>query len=205
MIRELIAEDRRGLAGMLEGLSDEQWEAPSLCAGWQVRHVVAHVTMPLRYTTAQFLLGMAKARGNFQRMSDGVARRDAGLPRRQLVAALAENADHPWKPPAGGFEAALTHEVIHGLDITGALGIEREIPAPAMTAVLDTITGPVSLKHFGVELSGLELAATDLDWTWGSGSPVRGRAEHLALMLTGRRVPDGALTGAAPARGSAGR
>ena len=26
----------------------DAWGAPSLCAGWRVRHVVAHVTMPAR-------------------------------------------------------------------------------------------------------------------------------------------------------------
>ena len=128
MIREWIAADRRELAGVLDGLSAEQWDAPTLCDGWAVRHVVAHLTMPLRYSPPRFLLRLAAAGGRFQKMSDGVARRDGELPRAQLIATLRDRADYPWKPPGGGLESSLTHQVVHGLDITAPLGIERRIP-----------------------------------------------------------------------------
>lgn len=195
MITEWIAADRRDLAAVLDGLSAEQWDAPSLCDGWAVRHVVAHLTMPLRYSAPGFLLRLAAAGGNFRRMSDRVARRDGELPRGQLTAALREKAGHPWKPPGGGFQAALTHQVIHGLDITCALGIDRRIPDHAMVAVLDTVAEPASTRHFGVDTSGVELQATDLAWSHGSGPQLRGPANDLALLLTGRRVPESALSG----------
>jgi uncharacterized protein (TIGR03083 family) len=196
MIRDWIAAERRDLATVLDGLSVGQWEAPSLCAGWTVGHVVAHLTMPLRYSTPRFLLGLARAGGRFQRMSDAVARRDATLPRAQLIAALRDNAEHPWKPPGGGYEGALTHDVIHSLDITGPLGIGRQFPAEPMRVVLDTVAGPKSRRYFGAGTGGVELRATDLDWSHGSGAPLVGRAQDLALLLTGRRVPEGAFSGA---------
>jgi len=195
VIRDWIAAERRDLAALLDGLSADQWAAPSLCPGWTVGHVVAHVTMPLRYSTPRFLLGLAKAGGRFQRMSDAVASRDAMLPRAQLIAALRDHAEHPWKPPGGGYEAALTHDVIHRLDITGPLGIERPVPDDPMRAVLDTVAGPKSRRHFGVDTTGTELRAIDLDWSQGSGAPLLGRAQDLALLLTGRRVPPGAFSG----------
>jgi uncharacterized protein (TIGR03083 family) len=194
-ISEWIAADRRDLAGTLDGLSAEQWDAPSLCDGWAVRHVVAHVTMPLRYSPARFLLRLAAAGGSFQKMSDGVARRDGELPRAQLIATLRDRADYPWKPPGGGLEASLTHQVVHGLDITAALGIERRMPDEALAAVLGSVTGPRSMKYFGTDLSGVQLQATDLDWSHGQGPPLRGTAASLILLVTGRRVAEGALTG----------
>lgn len=193
MIQDLIAEHRHQLAAVLAGLSAQQWEAPSLCEGWAVRHVTAHVTMPFRYSTARFLKELAKAGGNFQRMSDGVASRDAELPREELIAALRDNAEHSWRPPGGGYEGALTHDVIHGLDITRALRIEQAIHPEAMRIVLDTIADAKTRKHFGVDLDGLRLQATDLDWSSGSGGPLRGRAQDLALVLTGRRIGDDSL------------
>jgi uncharacterized protein (TIGR03083 family) len=207
MIQDLIAEQRTELAAVLTGLTDEQWDAPSLCEGWAVRHVVAHVTMPFRYSMPKFLRELAKAGGSFQKMSDGVASRDAELPRAELIAALRDNADNPWRPPGGGYEAALTHDVIHGLDITRALGIERAVRPEAIRTVLDLIAEPKTRGHFGVELDGVELQATDLDWSSGSGAPLRGRAEDLALVLTGRRIGDDALDGAGARlrAGSAGR
>ena len=195
MIRDWIAAERRELAALLEGLSAGQWDAPSLCAGWAVRHVVAHLTMPLRYSTPRFVLLMVKAGGNFQRMSDAVAARDAALPRATLVAALRAGADSPRKIPGGGYAGALTHDVIHGLDITGALGIGNPVPAEPMKAVLENLTGPKSLRFFGTDTDGAQLRAIDLDWSYGTGAPLLGRAQDLALLLAGRPVPRDAFRG----------
>ena len=39
-----IDEQRADLADFLDTLSAEQWETPSLCPGWTVREVAAHIT-----------------------------------------------------------------------------------------------------------------------------------------------------------------
>lgn len=39
----LAREERAELADLLATLGPDQWEAPSLCAGWRVRDVVAHM------------------------------------------------------------------------------------------------------------------------------------------------------------------
>ncbi|MGH3399473.1 MAG: hypothetical protein ACRDPO_32775, partial [Streptosporangiaceae bacterium] len=129
------------------------------------------------------------------KMSDGVARRDGELPRAQLIATLRDRATYPWKPPGGGLQASLTHQVVHGLDITAALGAGRRIPDEVMAAVLGSVTGPKSMKYFGVHPGGVQLQATDLDWSHGQGAPLRGTAADLVLLATGRRLPDGALSG----------
>jgi uncharacterized protein (TIGR03083 family) len=206
VLQELIANDRRDLADTLDGLSAGQWDAPSLCDGWAVRHVVAHLTMPLRYSPARFLLRLAAAGGRFQKMSDGVARRDGELPRAQLIGTLRDRAGYPWQPPGGGLEASLTHQVVHGLDITAALGLPRPVPDEVLLAVLGTVTGAQSARHFGVDVGGVELRATDLDWSHGQGPPLRGTATDLILLVTGRRLAEGALSGPGRLRtGAAGR
>ena len=40
-----IDDQRSRTAALLEGLAPEQWDHPSLCDGWTVRHVAAHLTM----------------------------------------------------------------------------------------------------------------------------------------------------------------
>ena len=40
---EMATAERTDLADFLATLTPEQWEAPSLCEGWRVRDVVAHV------------------------------------------------------------------------------------------------------------------------------------------------------------------
>jgi hypothetical protein len=42
------------LADLLDTVPDAGWDTPSLCAGWRVREVVALLTMPPRYSAAQF-------------------------------------------------------------------------------------------------------------------------------------------------------
>jgi hypothetical protein len=143
------------------------------------------------------MLELARSGGKFHAMSDRVARRDAhALSAAQLTAALRDNVQHPWKPPGGGYLGALTHDVIHGLDITVPLGIERRVPADTMVVVLGNVTGAQARKHFGVDLTGISLQATDLDWTYGSGTPLLGSAQDLAVVLCGRKLPAGRLTGA---------
>jgi hypothetical protein len=63
-----------------------------------------------------------------------------------------------------------------------------------MALVFDAMT-PRSLRYFGTDLSGVRLEATDLDWSHGAGAPVRGLAQHLLLVVCGRRLPPGLLEG----------
>ena len=195
-----IAAERRDLAAILAGLPAESWDSPTLCAGWRVREVVAHITMPLRYPLPRFALEMARSRGNFNRMADRCARRDAAAPPAELAAALRDNERNPWKPPGGGYQGALTHDVIHGLDITVALGLGRQVPAERLGIVLAGITAAKSVRFFGTDLDGIELRADDLDWSFGSGTRVSGAAQDLALAVCGRKLPPGHLRGAPSAR-----
>ncbi|HEY2042034.1 MAG TPA: maleylpyruvate isomerase family mycothiol-dependent enzyme [Jatrophihabitans sp.] len=199
-LAEAIATQRRGLAEMLHDLPADAWDSQTLCAGWRVREVVAHVTMPFRYSTARFVREIARSRGNFDRMADRCARRDAQAPPGELLAALRDNERHPWKPPGGGLEAALSHDVIHGLDITIALDIAHHVPEDHLRMVLDTITAPQSLKHFHTDLDGIELRAEDMDWSFGRGAQIHGPAQELAMILCGRQLPAPRLHGEGAAR-----
>jgi uncharacterized protein (TIGR03083 family) len=199
-----IAAERRAFTDVLEGLPEADWNAPSLCSGWRVREVVAHMTMPFRYPGPRFLGELVRSRGNFARMADRIARRDAQVPIGTLLDGWRTNENHPWKPPGGGRMGALTHDVVHGLDITIPLGVEHPVGEPALRVVLEHATTPLSLKHFGLDLTGIRLEADDLDWAVGDGEPLRGRARHLLMVLMDRRLPAGLLTGAATERFTAG-
>ena len=195
-IRDMIAAERTELAKMLAGLPAPRWDEPTLCARWRVREVVAHITMPFRYSRRKFVLELAKSRGKFNEMADRCARRDAaGMSPGELAEALRSNANHPWQPPGGGQIGALTHDVIHGLDITEALGLGQRVPEDRLGLVLPNLVTPKALGFFGVDLSGVELRATDTGWTFGSGRPVTGTAQDLALFLCGRKLPPGRLEG----------
>jgi uncharacterized protein (TIGR03083 family) len=185
-----IAPTCNGLADLLTAASADTWDAPSLCDKWLVRHVVAHVTMPARMTPEQFGAEMAAARGDFAVLSDTVAARDASLPVAELLDQLRSPTLHAWQPPGGGAAGALSHAVIHSLDVTVALDRPPVAPAEAVTAVLDLLTASNG-SWFGVDLTGVRLEAADADWSWGDGQVVRADRGALVALLSGRELPDG--------------
>ncbi|MEU6776962.1 maleylpyruvate isomerase family mycothiol-dependent enzyme [Streptomyces sp. NPDC046759] len=190
-----ITAERRELADLFEELTPEQWDAPSLCAGWRVREVVAHMSLGLRHSTGKVLAELVRARGSLHRMTDRLARRDAAAhPDTELAAFLRTHAHHPWTPPVGGLAAALGHDVVHGLDVTVALGLDREVPEDRLRILLDALD-PRAFRVFGTDLTGVQLCADDLDWSFGTGAPLYGRGQDLLLVAYGRRLPAGRLRG----------
>src|SRR5947209_18013023 len=109
------------LADLLASASPAQWDTPSLCVGWRIREVVAHLTMPARDSHEAFMAELAACDFDFGRLSNTIAARDAELPTAELVENLRSEILHRWTPPEGGQRGALNHVVVHGLDVTAAL------------------------------------------------------------------------------------
>jgi len=200
-LQRAVAAEFTSLAGLLAAASGAQWDTPSLCAGWRVREVVAHMTMAARYSEAEFMGELARCDFDFTRLSNEVAGRDASLPADELVANLRSDVMQRWTPPGGGYHGALNHVVIHGLDVTVPLGVPRRSPDDTIRVVLDDLTGGGGHAHFGIVIDGRHLQASDLDWSHGSGQVLRGAAGDLALALCGRTVPAGRLEGEPLQRG----
>jgi uncharacterized protein (TIGR03083 family) len=175
------------LADTLAGVS-EHADAASLCDGWTVRHVLAHMTMAARYPEAAFMAELEAASFDFDRLSNTIADRDSRLPYQQLLDDLRSDTMAEWAPPGGGALGALTHAVIHGLDITSALGIARTSDDDAFRVVLDLLMADGGAR-FGVDASGHRYRATDLDWQHGVGDPIDATAADLVLALAGRPRP----------------
>lgn len=185
LARETFAERRR-LVDMLEGLSPQQWKSASLCEGWRVKEVVAHITLAYRHSGPRVLAGIVGAGFRFNVFSDRIARRDcAQNSDAELLSSLRDNVEHPWRPPGGGQRGALAHDVLHGLDITEALGLPAA-PAERIAMALRDASDK-QLKYFGVDLRGRSLAATDAELVVGSGPPMPLPAKEIALILGGRR------------------
>jgi uncharacterized protein (TIGR03083 family) len=178
------------LAELLAAEAVDVWDAPSLCQNWLVRHVIAHMTMPARLTPEQFGAEMAAAGGNFTVLSDTVAARDASQPLLDLLDQLRSPRLHAWQPPGGGAAGALSHAVIHSLDVTIALDRPSVAPTEASDAVLDQLTA-ANGTLFGLDLTDVQLEATDSAWCWGTGQSVRADSGALVALLSGRALRDG--------------
>jgi hypothetical protein len=102
-----------------------------------------------------------------------------------LLASLRSNIANPWQPPGGGLAGALSHDTIHGLDITEPLGLPAA-PVERIALVLAN-TNPRGLAFFGVDLTGIQLRGTDADVRVGEGEPVDLPVKDILLTITGRR------------------
>jgi uncharacterized protein (TIGR03083 family) len=189
--------ERERLATLFSDLSPEQWDTLSLCAGWRVREVVAHITMPFRTKPLEALAGTIRAGFSFSKYADRDARSAAHeMSGADLVQLLRRNIGNPWQPPGGGAAGALSHDVIHGLDATEPLGLPG--PSADRIALVLASTGPRQLRYFGVDLHGQHLTGTDADVSVGAGANVVPMtAKDILLVVTGRRPL------APPSRGAA--
>ncbi|MFC4123342.1 maleylpyruvate isomerase family mycothiol-dependent enzyme [Nocardia rhizosphaerae] len=186
--RGMLAEERAELLDLLRGLSEQEWEAPSLCTGWRVRDVVGHLLTdtlgPLEYAAAA-----ARNRGSIDRVNNALAASFACLPTAQLL--------HKFEHESGRLSRfsprlMLSDLLVHHQDIRRPLGRPRRIPADRMIAVLSY---PDPFAFPGRRTRGLRFVATDLDWSWGDGPEIRGPGEAIALAVVGRAIVLDELTG----------
>jgi uncharacterized protein (TIGR03083 family) len=187
---KLIHRERAALADTLEGLSESQWAAKSLCDGWSVQVTAAHVLAGAEQTGSNFFKGMAANGFRFNTMMDRVARRTAIEGPDEIIARLRARTTTTNHPPAP-IMTMLGEVVVHGADIRQPLGIASDVAPEATSACLsmyEKASFPVGAKK---RIQGLKLVATDVGWTHGSGPEVSGPGEALLLAMTGR---DGGLT-----------
>ena len=184
---QVITEQRLGLARLLEGLSDSEWEQQSLCAGWRVRDVAAHVAMaPQAPGPAAMLADGIRARGSFHRLNHDVAVRHAARPTQHIVAELRMYADSRRLPAVTSYRNVLFDVLIHTQDIAIPLGRDYPMPSEAARAGASrvwTMGWPFWARH---RLRGVRVVATDTDWFAGTGVELRGPIGMLLLLLTGR-------------------
>jgi uncharacterized protein (TIGR03083 family) len=186
---QVVAEQRLAIAELLAGLSEADWEQPSLCAGWRVRDVAAHVTlMPVPPSPGTLLVDFAKARGNYARWNTVASRRRATRTPAQLVQdfrTTAESRSVPW--PANPANV-MWDILVHAQDIAIPLGIDFPTPPDAGAAAATRIWDLRWPFSFGAKrrLGPFTLTATDADWTIGTGPEIAGTISAILLLLTGR-------------------
>jgi uncharacterized protein (TIGR03083 family) len=192
---QMIRSERAGLVDALDKLPEADWDKPSLCTGWSVREVVAHMIATATMTPPKFFGRLIGTGFNFQKLT----RRDidanlAGRTDEQLVDTFRAHIDSRTSPP-GPAPSWLGETIVHGEDIFRALGGYREHPVEHVLTVADFYQGSNLLIGAKNRISGLTLTATDADWQHGTGPQVSGPAIALVLAMTGRKIALDDLTG----------
>lgn len=175
--------ERADLAEFLATLTPQQWGAPSLCSGWTVKDVVAHV---ISYEELGGL-GLLKrfAKGWVVRANQVGVDEFADLSAQQLLDFLRAHLRPRGLTSGFGGMIALVDGTIHHQDIRRALGRPRVVPADRLERVLGLVPGNPRLGA-GRRIRGLRLRATDIDWEHGHGREVTGPGEALLMAMSGR-------------------
>ncbi|MGW6935406.1 maleylpyruvate isomerase family mycothiol-dependent enzyme [Lentzea sp. NPDC054927] len=192
---QTVDTERAATADLLAGLSDVEWTYPSLCEGWTVREVAAHISMAHRIGMGTAFKEFVKARGSFNRMVDRTAREEARRPTTELVTKLRGAVGFHKLAPGQTLKNALMDIMVHSQDIALPLGIERHMPIDAAVVAADDLWRIGFPFHARRRLAGHRLVATDADWSAGEGAEVSGPIEALVMLLAGRTATIPRLTG----------
>lgn len=191
----LVHAERAALAADLAHLGDEQWSAPSLCAGLSVREVVAHLTAAGSLNGFRWLAGVIRCRFDFDHQVAMRLAEQLGSSPAETLARFERVVDSTTSPPLPVL-ALLGEVVVHGEDIRHPSGITRDHPLHVLTRVARYYAGSDQVVVARSRVRDLRLEATDGPFTTGSGPLVTGRTLALVMAMTGRRVFCDELTGA---------
>lgn len=191
------AENRLRIADLLDGLAESEWAAPSLCDGWTVRHVAAHLLQHVFVGFGRFVLISLRHRGDTNAAVDHIARGLAREEPAEIVDLLRAHANDRVDPPRVGPWGPFADTCVHLRDIARPLGRVDDAPTQHWAALLGYLVSPraaAALVPAG-RAEGLAFVATDAGQRYGDGAVVRGRAEALGMALTGRTVAVADLSG----------
>jgi uncharacterized protein (TIGR03083 family) len=178
---------RRALADLLEDLSEKEWVQSSLCEGWTVRQVAAHLALQNTTWSAmpRAVLNLVR-HGGMNGAIHAMACRHAELPVDAIIGEIRDRIG-VWRPlPTVTFRETAIDYMVHGQDIAIPLG--RALPMRPGLAVIaaDRVWASRRMFHASKKLAGYRLVADDAPWAAGQGQEVCGPIGALLLLLTGR-------------------
>lgn len=177
---------RLDVIDLLETLSDQDWDAPSLCRGWRVRDVAGHLSIVPTITTWELLSAGPPAGFNMHRMNTRLAVRHGSRPTQEILAHLRAHAADRRTARVLDTRNSLFDVIVHSQDIAVPLGRQFAVPAEYTQLGLQRVWEMGWPFQAQRRLAGFTLQATDTDWVAGSGPQVHGPALSLLLLLTGR-------------------
>jgi uncharacterized protein (TIGR03083 family) len=178
--KDHVLAERAELVALLGSLGPDEWSTQSLCGGWTLRDIAAHIgadAVPM----PRYLLGCLRnpstdrANNHFVRLRDD-------LSTEELTDLLSRSADVSWFRRYAP-RLALADHLVHQQDIRRPLGLPREIDPERLRLVLDHPDPFARPRRY---TRGLRFVASDISWNHGEGSEIRGKAEALVMAMVGR-------------------
>lgn len=182
-----VSDQRTEIADLLEGLDADQWVAQSLCDGWRVRDVAAHLThshMP----RGRAVLEAFKSNFRFDPMIHRLAVEDQRS-QAEIVAALRAMVGARRKVPGTSVQQPLIELLVHGQDIAVPLGIDLPMPTDAAVESARRLAGMRFPVDAAKQLNGIRLVASDAEFAAGTGREISAPISDIVMVLAGRSDP----------------
>jgi uncharacterized protein (TIGR03083 family) len=189
----VVHEERAALARDLATLLPEQWDADSLCAGWAVRDVVAHLAATARLSTRRFVGEIVRGAFSPERIVQRQIVSGRTHEPEQLLAQFDAAVRSTASPPLPVI-SRIVEIVVHAEDIRRPLGVGHTYRRDHIGAAVAYLAAH-RFSGGRRRLDGLRLVGTDAAFTVGDGLTVEGPAVSLLLAASGRRVALGELNG----------
>lgn len=188
---EVVRAERVDILALLDSLDPAQWEAPSLCDGWRVRDVAAHLLIDDAVADigrARFVAKMTRNGFSVHRVNAWWVQRNAAVPTSSIIDRFERSLEPGWLSRLLGPANQLRASVIHHQDMRRPLELARAIPPERLRAVLDAVLTKKGSAGIGSakRAAGLRLHAVDIDWSCGEGPEVTGPGESILMSLAGR-------------------
>ncbi len=183
-----IDRQRRAVADLLLTLGEREWDRPSLCEGWTVRDVAAHLT--LQQSGLREVVGGIR-RHPFTGMNTLIyelARDKAAAPPEQLIAEIVAMIGSRRHNIGVTHRETMIDILVHSQDLSMPLGRSLPIDPVAAAHAADRVWSRGWPFHPRRRLAGVRLRADDVHWTVGDGPLAQGPMEALLLLSTGRPV-----------------
>jgi uncharacterized protein (TIGR03083 family) len=188
-----IDDQRERVVRLLEGLDDEQWSQPSLCDGWTVRDVGAHLTLQQLTIVDGLRLAWRSPRAvlDVNRLINESSRDQAArLSNDDIIRAIRASVGQRRHNVGVTHRETLIDILVHGMDIAIPLRLDLDVAPEAAAEAASRVRsteGRRSARVFRrLPLRDYRLVATDVDWVSGRGPEILGPARALLLLLTGR-------------------
>ena len=189
-----IHDERRAIAATLADLDADQWEEPSLCQGWSVKDVAAHVISTPQTGWSQMPPMMARnlGRGFNSMIFREVKRLGARSTPESVLADYATYDGSTHHVPVTTVVEPLIDALVHHQDIVRPLGLQHEMAPDAAAVAADRIRTLAFLSGSRGVVKGTRMVATDIDWSRGRGPTLTGSMQELLMVCAGRaRVAEG--------------
>jgi hypothetical protein len=200
--RKFMREERQDIRASLERLTPDQWAARSLCPGWSVQDLAAHLLgwddLLIYRSKREHLLALGRflvlylsCLGRMSVVNGRIGAGTGHLTPSEILGRFGANdgPDLKWLFDQSNPGAHLAEYVIHHRDLSRPLGLSHDIPNDRLVAALNGVTQLPGVR-LGAwwRLGRHRWQATDVAWGRGRGPVVSATGEAILLTLAGRHV-----------------